>query len=237
MNLAEWPASLCFNEPSFGLRLQIGHKTLVAQRPTTERGVGQCTLLVSADACMHQFGVCRLTRERRIAQSPIQRVWGDESVGAPPCVVPVARPCVILRLRHDVRAHGVEVDVGHARQQITIGLNERGAVAPFPQRAGARVHFVEHLHIAAADCLHHLGQTLICLWREQQMQVIAHQHIGVDVDLVHAALLEQQIEHALVISNSAKNVLPVVAPQDDVVRVAGDGETREASHLLMVIRT
>ena len=69
------------------------------------------------------------------------------------------------------------------------------------------------------------------------MQVVAHQHIGVNVDLVRAAVLEQQIEHALVISVATKNVLSVVTPQDDVVRVAGDGETREASHLLMVIRT
>jgi hypothetical protein len=69
------------------------------------------------------------------------------------------------------------------------------------------------------------------------MQMVAHQHIGVNVDLVRATVLEQQIEHALVISGAAKNVLSVVAPQDDVVRVAGDGETREASHLPMVIRT
>jgi hypothetical protein len=54
---------------------------------------------------------------------------------------------------------------------------------------------------------------------------------------VRATVLEQQIEHALVISGAAKNVLSVIAPQDDMVRVAGDGETREASHLLMVIRT
>jgi hypothetical protein len=69
------------------------------------------------------------------------------------------------------------------------------------------------------------------------MQVVAHQHIGVNVDLVRAAVLEQQIKHALVIRSSAKNVLSVIAPQNDVVRVAGDGETREAGHLPMVIRT
>jgi regulation of enolase protein 1 (concanavalin A-like superfamily) len=50
-------------------------------------------------------------------------------------------------------------------------------------------------------------------------------------------VLKQQIEHALVISGAAKNVLTVVAPQDDVVRIACDGETREAGHALMVIRS
>ncbi|MEI6661191.1 MAG: hypothetical protein WCL01_03645 [Comamonadaceae bacterium] len=49
-----------------------------------------------------------------------------------------------------------------------------------------------------------------------------------DVHLVRAAVLEQQIEHALVDSGSAKNILPVVALQNDVVRVAGDGETSKA---------
>jgi hypothetical protein len=59
----------------------------------------------------------------------------------------------------------------------------------------------------------------------------------VNVYLVRAAVLEQPIEHALVVSGSAKNVLPVVALPNDVVRVAGDGETREACHLQMAIRT
>jgi hypothetical protein len=56
-----------------------------------------------------------------------------------------------------------------------------------------------------------------------------------NVHLMGAAVLEQQIEHALVVSGAAKNVLPVVAPQNDVVRVAGDGETRETCHPLMLI--
>jgi hypothetical protein len=58
-----------------------------------------------------------------------------------------------------------------------------------------------------------------------------------NVDLVRTTVLKQQIKHALVISGAAKNVLSVVTPQDDVVRVAGDSETREAGHLPMVIRT
>jgi hypothetical protein len=56
-----------------------------------------------------------------------------------------------------------------------------------------------------------------------------------NIHLVRAAVLEKQIKHALVVSGAAKNVLPVVAPQDDVMRVAGDGETRETGHLLMLI--
>jgi hypothetical protein len=69
------------------------------------------------------------------------------------------------------------------------------------------------------------------------MQMVTHQHIRMYIHLLGAAVFEQQIEHALVVRVAAKNILSVVSPQDDVVRVAGDGKTRKASHLPMVIRT
>jgi hypothetical protein len=48
-------------------------------------------------------------------------------------------------------------------------------------------------------------------------------------------MLKQQIQHALKVCRRAKNVLPVIASQDNVVRIAGDGETGLASHALHLL--
>ena len=69
------------------------------------------------------------------------------------------------------------------------------------------------------------------------MQMVTHQHIGMNVHLVHTAVLEQQIEHALIIRPSEKDILAVVTPQDDMVRVTSNSKARESGHLWMVIPT
>jgi hypothetical protein len=44
----------------------------------------------------------------------------------------------------------------------------------------------------------------------------------------------QQVEHALVVSRGFENVLTVVAPQNHMMRVTREGETRKTSHPQMV---
>jgi hypothetical protein len=62
------------------------------------------------------------------------------------------------------------------------------------------------------------------------MQVVAHQHIGMDLHLLLSRLDLQQFKQALVVGGVAKNVLPIVAAQDDMVRVVREGEAGQASH-------
>jgi hypothetical protein len=52
--------------------------------------------------------------------------------------------------------------------------------------------------------------------------------------LVRQGLGFQQTQHALAVGGVAKNVLPVVAAQDDVVRVVGEGEAGQAGHAGML---
>jgi hypothetical protein len=66
------------------------------------------------------------------------------------------------------------------------------------------------------------------------MQVVAHQHIGMHLNLVRQGLVFQQTQHALAVGAVAKNVLTVVAPQDDVVRVVWEGEAGQAGHAGML---
>ena len=97
--------------------------------------------------------------------------------------MPVAGPGVIRRRLSQAGAHRVEVDVNHAGQQVALGLDQRRSVAPFPQSAAAAMAVVEIAHIAAANGLHHPGHAVRCVGRNQQMKVIAHQHVSMNSDL------------------------------------------------------
>lgn len=58
-------------------------------------------------------------------------------VGLAKCVVAVAGPTVVCRIIHDHGAHGIELDVALAAEQVGFGLDQRGLVAAVPQGAAA----------------------------------------------------------------------------------------------------
>ena len=58
-------------------------------------------------------------------------------------VVAMAGPDMLLRVGDHASTHRIQIEVRHARQQITIGLHQRGLVAPLPQRAATAMHCIE----------------------------------------------------------------------------------------------
>jgi hypothetical protein len=135
-------------------------------------------------------------------------------------------------LRHHAGAHRVQVDVDHAGQQIALRLDQRGAVAPLPQRATAGVALVEIAHITAPHRLHHLRQRLSRCRCGQQVKVVVHQHIGMDRHR------QTYVRFAPAGPAWLRNPgcpqrwhLAVVAALNDVVRVAGKRQTGQAGHL------
>jgi hypothetical protein len=69
--------------------------------------------------------------------------------------------------------------------------------------------------------LHHFGQSLIGLRRDQQMQVVVHQHKSVQIDLLVLAMPHQQLKQDLPVAVVLEDQLTVVAAQNHVVRVTG----------------
>ena len=59
----------------------------------------------------------------------------------------------------------------------------------------------------------------------QQMDVVRHQHVGVDVAAVCGAGLLELFKVELVVGVGTEDFGAVVAAQDDVLRLAGDDET------------
>lgn len=68
------------------------------------------------------------------------------------------------------------------------------------------------------------------------MQVVVHQHKSVQIDLLMLAMLDQQFQKGLPVCVVFENRLPVVATQDDMVRVTGQCESGQSGHVRMVMR-
>ncbi len=144
--------------------------------------------------------------------------------------MPVAGPGIVSRLVREPGAYRVEIHIGHAREQVTLRLDQGGLVTPLPQGAAALLDGVEIAHIAPAHRLHHLRQTIHRLRRGQQMKVVAHQDIGVQGDTKLRRAFMQQIQQHLIIRCAGENGLPVVAALDNVMGVTGQREPRKTGH-------
>jgi hypothetical protein len=90
---------------------------------------------------------------------------------------------------------------------------------------------VEPRDVAPAERLHHRAQAVGAVARRrEQVHVVGHQHVGVDVDAGHEARLAQMRAPRLPILVVDEDRLPVVPDLHQVVRQAGQRETGEAGH-------
>jgi hypothetical protein len=72
--------------------LQIADKSIISQRPTFERRIGELVRLFLTQAHLDDGTKSRLTRERRVAQGPVKRVVGDQRIMPDPGLMGIARP-------------------------------------------------------------------------------------------------------------------------------------------------
>src|SRR6267378_2836585 len=84
----------------------------------------------------------------------------DQLAAVAQCVRAEARPAVGTRSIDHPGAHGVELDVAMAAQQIGFGLNDAGPETSFPQCAAAFVDAIHVLYVALAKVLHQQGSSV-----------------------------------------------------------------------------
>jgi hypothetical protein len=80
---------------------------------------------------------------------------------------------------------------------------------------------VEPDHVTPTQSLHQPAERGRFVRRQQQVNVIRHQDVGMHGHLMCRRKVAQQSEKALAVGGVAKDLLPVVAALDDVVGVAG----------------
>jgi len=145
-------------------------------------------------------------------------VWGDTRVGLAEAVVPVTAPAVLAGVLHHASANGVEFDVTHAGEQVGLGLDQAGFVAAFPQTASAFVAAVDVLHVAPSDCLHEFGCAGLGLGRDQQVNVVGHEYVGVNNTVPIGSRFLQPVEVAVVVLLGKKTGLSVDAALNNMLR-------------------
>ena len=74
-----------------------------------------------------------------------------------------------------------------ARQKVGFSVDQRGFVTAFPQGASALVAVVVVLDVVPPQHLHGSGQALLLMRCDQQMNMVSHQHIGMNIAAVRVA--------------------------------------------------
>jgi len=141
---------------------------------------------------------------------------------------------MVGRRCHPRCPHGIELDIAIAAKQVRFRADEAGLVAAFPQRPAAAVSRIEGGYIRSPQVLHHACDSACGFRRNQQMHMVAHQHIGVDPAVVARSGLTQHhsISATVVIIEEARH--PIVATLDDMLWNARKIGSWESSHAARV---
>jgi hypothetical protein len=155
---------------------------------------------------------------------------GDDVVAHPQSHATVAGPAICRRVRDQARTHRVELDVALAVFQVTLRLHDGRAIAAFPQGAGAPVETVDVQDITPADVLHHARDRHRRRPGGQDMDMIAHQHIGVELDLRGLRLLLHASEEIVAVGLLEEEGLAIGPAHDEVLGDSGDEDALEPRH-------
>ena len=125
---------------------------------------------------------------------------------------------------------GIEIDIAVAVQHIAFAVDQACLVAALPQCSGTPMTDIELADVAASEFLHQASNRADVGRRDQQMNVIVHQHISVQSAACIQQRFAQQGDIALSIVLVEKAGQAVVAALDDVLRNAGQVESWLSGH-------
>lgn len=133
----------------------------------------------------------------------------------------MAGPTIVARIGDHRSAHGVEFDVAVAVHEVAAVADQTGFVTSFPQGAAAVVCGVDVSNIAPPKSLHKAWDGAFRRWRQQQVDMVRHQHIRMDRAALAAGHVTQFAAIAQVVSVVEEAWLAVVAPLNDMLRNTG----------------
>lgn len=151
-------------------------------------------------------------------------------IGLAETIVPIARPAVVARIAHHAGPYGVEFDVARTQQEIPLFLDDAGLEAALPQGSGTPVGPVDVLHVAAAYRLHQAAGSIGRFRRDQKMNVVGHQHIGMDGAAVIGSRFLQPMEVAVIVLLGEETRLPIDAALHEVLGQVGNSDSGAAGH-------
>ena len=144
------------------------------------------------------------------------------------CVV--AGPAVVARMGDHCGAQWIEFDVAVAVHEVVAIADQARLVAAFPQRAAAVVRVVDVADIPPSERLQGARHGIGLLRREQQVDMVGHQYVGVHRAALAQCDLAQGRAIAEVVRLREEAGLAVIAALDDMLRDAGKVDASWARH-------
>ncbi len=120
---------------------------------------------------------------------------------------------------------GVEFNVAHAGQKISLAINQGCFVPTFPQRTGTPVSLIHVSHVGPPQVLHEMSHAMLRHGRDEQVNVIGHQDVGVQPAMVAPSGFFEIVEISPVVGVRVEARLTIIAPLDNVLRDARKDES------------
>lgn len=194
--------------------------------------VGALLLQVEADRC-EVFVAKRLGQQCPVAlgtQGVLYGMRGQQRIDTQAAQAGAAGPGERGGVVGHAGADGVEVDVEHAAQQVLAAIDQACLVSTFPERARAMVAGIELAHVLTAKSLHQLADGTRPWWRDQQVHVVVHQHIGVQLASAGKQGFAQKLPIAGPVLSVEETGQAVVAALHDMLWDAGEVDAGLSRH-------
>ena len=126
-------------------------------------------------------------------------------------------PPIQTRRVDETRPYGVKLNIPRRGEQIRLIEHERSK-PPLPEVATPALPEVDHPRVSPMCFTNCPPQNVGRLWNRDQVDMIGHQAVGPEVDLLGPAELSHQIHVALVILVAEARLLPTASPLRNVMR-------------------
>ena len=164
------------------------------------------------------------------AERQIDRVRTQERFPAQAKILASTRPGIAFRRIDHGGSYRVELDVSIDGQGVALRVDQARAESAFPKHAGAAVASIERADVALVEQPHGVGEIAGTGGRYEQMNVIAHQHIGMHVDVMRLGGLDQQVTVAPMVIGIDEGRASIDATLCDMKRYIRDEQARAAWH-------
>jgi hypothetical protein len=126
------------------------------------------------------------------------------------------RPRPGRRACHHLRFDGVPLDVPHGRHQVP-AIHRKRRESPLPQMPPPALAEIDHPRVATVGLADGPAQGVSCRRDNDQMNMIRHEAVRPDADLVLAAPLDKQVKVRAVVILAEERRLPPIAPLRDMM--------------------
>jgi hypothetical protein len=140
------------------------------------------------------------------------------------------RPLVVFGLFNQARPDLVHFDVAGDRPQMFIGIDNARKVTILPDTSRAQILSMHKARVALAAQADSPRQPLVNMGDGQQVNVVVHQTVRPDINLVLAGVLQEKLlidQPVLVIE---ENLLAIVAALRDMMRITDGYRPRCSWH-------